>query len=365
MTVDSTKIIKSLLLLFLVFAALVLAKKFLVPFAIGMLLALLFMPMCNWLEERRVPKFFSAMLAILIVLMVVSGVVAMLSWQVADLAEDAPQIKSKLKELYNSVTGFISDRLGVPRQKQEEMVQEQQSGAGSHITTFIGSLGYTLVDCLLIVVYMAMMLFYRNHIRQFFLKIMPAERRTEMSEILHQAAHVSQQYLSGLAKMIACLWVMYFIGFTIAGVKNAIFFAFLCGILEIVPFVGNLTGSFITVMVSTAQGAEVMTIVGIVLTYGTVQFLQGWVLEPLIVGPQVKINPLTTIVVLVIGELMWGIPGMVLAIPITGVLKIFFDHVPELKPYGFLIGEVDDGKPSLKERMKNLYRRIFKGGTKK
>lgn len=360
MTVDSNKIIKSLLLLFLVFAALVIAKKFIVPFAIGMVLALLFMPMCNWLQVRGVPKFVAVMLAVLVVLAVVSGVVAMLSWQVADLAQDAGQIKSKLKEMYDALTGFISDRLGVTQQKQEEMVQQQQSGASGHITAFIGSLGYTLVDCLLIVVYMAMMLFYRSHIKAFLLKIMPAERRAEMADILHQSAHVSQQYLAGLAKMIACLWVMYFIGFTAAGVKNPIFFAFLCGILEIVPFVGNLTGSFITVMVSAAQGAEVGTIIGIVLTYGTVQFLQGWVLEPLIVGPQVKINPLATIVVLVVGELMWGIPGMVLAIPLTGMLKIFFDHVPALKPYGFLIGEVDDGQPTLKERMKKIFAKVFK-----
>lgn len=359
MTIDSNKTIKSLLLLFLVFGALVLAKKFLVPFAIGILLAMLFMPMCNWLESRKVPKFASAMLAIVVVLAIIAAVFGMLSWQVADLAEQAPEIKKKLSELYNDITGFISERLGVPRRKQEEMVQDQQSGMGGKVTAFIGTLGYTLVDCLLIIVYMAMMLFYRSHLREFMLRLVSEEKRAETALVIHQAAKVAQQYLTGLVKMIVCLWIMYGIGFSIAGVKNAFFFAFLCGTLEIVPFIGNLTGSAITVFVSAAQGAEVMQIVGIIITYGTVQFLQGWVLEPLIVGPQVKINPLFTIVVLVIGELMWGIPGMVLAIPITGMLKIFFDHVPGLKPYGFLIGEVKekDDKP-FKERFKMWWAKL-------
>lgn len=360
MTIDSNRIIKSLLLLFLVFAALVLAKKFIVPFAIGILLAMLFIPMCNWLERHHVPKFFSAALAVLIVLLAVSGILALLSWQINGLMQDAPEIKKKLIEFYNSITGFISDKLGIPEEKQKQMMQEQQSGLGGKITGFIGSLGYTMVDCLLIVVYMAMMLFYRTHIREFILRLVSEEKRHETSVVIHQAAKVAQEYLTGLAKMIACLWVMYGIGFSIAGVKSPLFFAFLCGTLEIIPFVGNLTGSTITIFVSAAQGASAINLVGIILTYGIIQFLQGWVLEPLIVGPQVKLNPLFTIVALVIGELMWGIPGMVLAIPLTGMLKILFDHIPVLKPYGFLIGEVEQkGKKRLMERFENWLQRLF------
>ncbi|HLC83420.1 MAG TPA: AI-2E family transporter, partial [Bacteroidia bacterium] len=74
--------------------------------------------------------------------------------------------------------------------------------------------------------------------------------------------------------------------------------------------------------------------------YGMVQFIQGWVLEPLIVGSEVKINPLFTIIALVIGGLIWGIPGIFLAIPLIAMLKIVFDHIEPLKPYGFLIGEI-------------------------
>jgi predicted PurR-regulated permease PerM len=76
------------------------------------------------------------------------------------------------------------------------------------------------------------------------------------------------------------------------------------------------------------------------LTYGIIQFIQGWVLEPLILGRQVKINPLFTILALVFGEIIWGIPGVILAIPITAMLKIVCDHIDALKPYGFLIGEI-------------------------
>ena len=99
-------------------------------------------------------------------------------------------------------------------------------------------------------------------------------------------------------------------------------------------------------------------LIGIVITYVVVQFIQGWVLEPLILGPQVKINPLFTILALVLGELLWGISGIILAIPITAIFKIICDHIEPLKPYGFLIGEINDGKKEGKfiKKIKNNFR---------
>src|SRR5690349_22225494 len=85
-------------------------------------------------------------------------------------------------------------------------------------------------------------------------------------------------------------------------------------------------------------------VVGIIVTYAIVKFLQTYILEPLVVGGEVNINPLFTVVVLVVGELVWGIPGMVLAIPLLGIVKIICDHIEPLKPYGFLIGQERKGK---------------------
>ena len=194
--------------------------------------------------------------------------------------------------------------------------------------------------------------------KKFILKLFLPEQQNEMEKVIFSATHVSQQYLVGLSKMIVCLWVMYGIGFSIVGVKNPLFFAVLCGLLEIVPFIGNLTGTALTVLVASVNGASLAMLGGIVLTYGTVQFIQGWVLEPLIVGAQVKINPLFTIIALVLGELVWGIPGVILAIPLTAMFKIVCDHIEPLKPYGFLIGEIitDKREPGFIKKVKSWFK---------
>jgi predicted PurR-regulated permease PerM len=182
--------------------------------------------------------------------------------------------------------------------------------------------------------------------------------RGRVLTIAYAATLVTRQYLLGLAKMIFCLWIMYGLGFTLLGVENALFFAVLCGLLEIIPFIGNLVGTSLTVLFAAIHGAGIPVLAGIVIIYGVVQFIQGWILEPLIVGRQVKINPLFTIIALVAGELIWGIPGIFLALPVTAICKVVCDHIESLHPYGFLIGNVKPGRKGLKiiRKVNRLYR---------
>ena len=209
---------------------------------------------------------------------------------------------------------------------------------------FAGTISGIIANLVLIFMYVLFLLYYRLHIKKFILQLFKLDQKNDVEKIIVNAANVSQEYLVGLAKTIACLWLMYGIGFSIIGVQNAIFFALLCGILEIVPFVGNITGVILTVFVAILHGASISLLASIGITFGCIQLVHGWVLEPLILGHQVKINPLFTIISLIVGELLWGISGIILAIPLTAIFKIICDHVQPLKPYGFLIGEIENTK---------------------
>jgi len=201
-----------------------------------------------------------------------------------------------------------------------------------------------LTDFLLMLIYIFLFLYYRSQLHTFALKLVAKEKQEQAREVLEKIEKTSRNYFTGLIMMIGCLWVMYGIGFSIVGAKNAIFFAILCGILELVPFVGNITGTTLAVLVNVAQGASSGVLIGIVVTYAIVQFLQTYILEPLVVGDRVSINPLFTIAGIVAGELIWGIPGMILAIPLIGMAKIVCDNIESLHPYGYLIGEDDKKK---------------------
>ena len=337
-----TRAIKILFFLFLVFAGLYFARPFLVPVAFGGIIAMLFLPICRKLEEKRFPKALAAISCIFLLVLFVAGIGVLLAWQVSDLASDLTGMEKRVQEFASRVRSYINSAFDISPQKQQEVLnkgQAGQTGIGSMVSQFLASFFGFAANTVIVLIYIFLFLFYRIHLKKFILRLVPADQRTETQKVIRETSRVAQKYLIGLALMIVTLWVLYSIGFSIAGVRNAIFFAILCGLLEIVPFVGNITGTALTILMAMTQGGGTNMIVIILVTYVVVQFFQTYILEPLIVGSEVNINPFFTILGIILGELIWGIPGMVLAIPTLGILRVIFDHVPALQPYGFLIGE--------------------------
>jgi len=337
-----TKTIQVLLLVILTFTILYLGRPFFVPIALAGLLSMMLLPMSVWLEKKGLNRGLSSLVCVLTLIGSIVGVITLLSWQMGQIAENLSEIKTVATERTEQLSQFVNQKLGFSRQAQQQMVKDNQaSGAGGAAKVGAAILGGFLggvVTFILAVVYIFMFLYYRSHFKKFILKLVPATKKAETTRIITEASLVGQKYVSGMGLMIVMLWVLYSIGFSIVGVENAVFFAVLCGILEIVPYVGNLTGTAITLLMVVAQGGGSNIILGVLITYGLVQFFQNNVLTPLIVGSEVNINPLFTIMALLAGELVWGIPGMILGIPLLGMLKIICDHVEPLKPYGFLLG---------------------------
>jgi predicted PurR-regulated permease PerM len=360
-TFPLSKTIQVLFFLFLVFAGLYYAQAFLIPVAFAGLLSMLFLPLSRWLERKGLGRGLAILACILLIVAVIAGVVALVSWQVGDLASDVNNMEQRVQQMITSVRQFISNNLGISREQQDQMIKSSQQGGGggasSMITGFAGSIMSILVDLLLVMVYIFLFMYFRSHLRKFVLKLVPPSEKQNAEVIIHDIQLVAQQYLTGMGMMIVGLWIMYGIGFSIVGVKNAIFFAILCGLLEIVPFVGNLVGNALAIIMVLSQGGGMNMVVGVLITYALVQFIQSYILEPLVVGSEVNINPLFTIMIIVLGEMLWGIAGMVLAIPLLGIVKIICDHIEPLKPYGFLIGEDKKKKSGLIDKVKGIFNR--------
>ena len=360
MTTTNTSVIKKLLLIFLIFSALYFAKEFLMPLFIGGILATLFLPLSKWLESKRISRSISVLFCLVVLLLIIAIFIGLLGWKISEFFTDVDLIKEKVFQKMSEIQTYIFKNLNISIKEQNAMLKSEKPSVSNIMQVMFGSVAYVVSTLILVLVYYVFLLYYRTHIRNFFLKVSARSERQEMEQMIDRSTNISQQYLLGLLKMIFCLWIMYGIGFSIIGVENAIFFAILCGVLEIVPFVGNIVGTTLTVLATSVNGGDTTLLIGIVITYGIVQFIQGWVLEPLIVGAQVKINALFTIIALIIGELIWGIPGIILAIPLTAIFKIMCDHIELLKPYGFLIGEVETSKTNkpilsdLKSKLSNL-----------
>lgn len=357
MPLSFTALTQRLLFFFLLVAMLVLARPLLVPLAIAGVIAPLFVPMCRALEHRKVPPFWAVSLSLLLLFAGLAALGGLLGWQFAAISGDLAGIEQKALELLHTGQTFLLQYLGITFEEQGTLLKEQQPAMAGLLSGLAGSLATLMTNALLVLVYLFLMLYYRRHLRDFLVQLGPKDQHPALRDLIARTAGVSQHYLTGLLRMIACLWVMYGLAFSVLGLQHALFFAFLCGVLEIVPYVGNLTGSLLALIAALAQGAGWPVLGGIVLAYFAIQLIQGWVLEPLIVGKHVSINPMATILALVIGEMVWGLTGVFLAIPVTAMLKIVFDEVEPLKPLGFLLGPpaAKDPQPGIRHRLQTWW----------
>lgn len=350
--------VNTLFLFVLAFGGLYFAAPFLIPLTLAAVLSMVFIRLSNFFERKGASRTFASLACILLFVLAMGLIIALLSIQLGSLADHLDGMEKRIVGMLESLKSWINETIGIKKAEQQKAIEQGTKGkSGGLILSFASGLMGVLINTVLVLVYMFLFLSMRGHIKKFLLKLVPKKENENTTEVIHQAGKVSQKYLSGLAAMIGVLWIMYGIGFSIVGVESAIFFAVLCGLLEVIPFIGNLTGTGLTVLAVVAQGGDGKMIIGVLITYFLVQFLQSYILEPVIVGEQVNINPLFTIMAIVLGELVWGVAGMILAVPLLGMAKIICDHYPHLQPYGFLIGPENPRKP--KTSVLDYFKKVF------
>ncbi|MBA2744713.1 MAG: AI-2E family transporter, partial [Flavisolibacter sp.] len=240
------KPIQLLLFITLAYLFLVTAKPFLVPVVFAAIFAMVLLPISMKLEEKGMGRGFATLLSILVLVIVVCIIGGLLAWQVSEISKQSDQLEKNIAEKFNELRQFANKTLGISQQKQEEIIEEQKASSNTMINSLIKgsllSIGSALTNVILILVYIFMFMYFRSHLKKFVMIRVDAGKQAKAKEMMQSGRKVAHKYLTGLAMMIAALWVMYGIGFTIAGVKNSYFFAIICGLLEIVPFVGNLAG---------------------------------------------------------------------------------------------------------------------------
>ncbi len=353
-----TRKLKIAVLLALGVVGLYYTQVFLKPICFAILLAMLLLPFTKWLEDKKLNTYVAATISMLTVMLVMGSVTTLLWWQVSELAENTSNIEQTFDQWMRQSQRFMYRTFNLNYNEQNEILDEQQSAMASYIPTIMESIGSTMAKAVLVLVYAFMFLTHRGQIKRFIMRSTPNGDEEKTKSLITHANQVSVSYLVGLLKLIVAMTVLYSLAYWAIGIENPIFFAAVCGVLEMIPFVGNLLGSLITTIGAIAQDGNTEIIPFIFLVYFMVQFVQSYVLEPLIVGKEVNVNPLFSILALIVGELMWGLAGMVLAIPMLGIAKIYFDHTDSLQHYGKLIGtEASDDSEGPLSKLKSFFKR--------
>ena len=178
---------------------------------------------------------------------------------------------------------------------------------------------------------------YRDRIKSATIALLPNTDQNRATALVHAWSTVLPKYLGGLGITIGLLAVLNSIGFAIIGIPQFVFWGVLTAVLNIIPYLGTTVG-FGGVVIFTLLVMGPLHALYAIIMFLIVQFIDNNITTPMITGSQIQINPLAAIIGIIIGGNVWGIVGMIIALPVLGMIKITCDHIPALRPLGILIG---------------------------
>ena len=348
-----TKITLILLMLSLIGLIIFIGQDIIVPLAFAILLAVLLLPVNNYLERKGIPRVFAILLSLTLSFIFIGGIIYFLSSQIARFMNDVPAVKQHLADHAKTLQNWVTDQFNITKREQTNLIDNatekmKDSGSGFLGDTFL-SLTQGLMVMVLLPVYSFLILYYRGMIKRFLIGVFKNEHETKVTEVIQESKSIVQGYMTGLIIEMGIVAAINAAGFMILGIKYAVFLAVLAAILNMIPYIGMLIASIFCMLITLTTSAHISDIIWVLVILTVVQFIDNNIIMPKVVSSKVKINALITILGVLVGGSLAGVSGMFLSIPAIAILKAIFDRVDGLKPWGILLG--DDITGSKKNRI--------------
>lgn len=324
-------------------AILYIAQSIIVPIVFATIIAILLHPVVNFLVRKRINRVLAIVIALLLTFLFIAAFFALLFSQASRFSESWPLLVDKFTGILNQAITDASGYFDIKPQKIHEWIANTKSELIDTSSAAIGqtllTLGTGVMIMFLLPLYIFLMLFYQPIILEFIRRLFITSNQSQVSEIVTQTKTVVQRYLSGLiieAVMVATLNTTVLL---ILGVDYAILLGIIGALLNVIPYIGGLVAVALPMMVALATKSTAWYAVYVLIGYYIIQLIDNNYIIPYIVASKVKINALFSIIVVFVGNALWGIPGMFLSIPLLAIVKLIFDHIESLKPWGFLLGD--------------------------
>jgi putative heme transporter len=319
---------------------LVLVRDIVVPIAFAAIFTVVLAPIAARVE-RRTGRILSIIIVIIASLIIMALVFWFVFAQLKALVANLPNLENQYKALLNSVTTSIREQVNISAEEQVKLLTDAIAGLSTIATEVVSSTGYIAYFFVQVPIYIFLFLLYREKFSLFFESLNPGSNLVWVNEV--QA--VIRGYISGLTIVVFIAGVLNSIGLLILGIDHAIFFGFLSGTLTVIPYVGITIGAALPAMLALITKDSAWYAVGVVAVHAFVQFMEGNFITPKVTGSRISINAMAAILALLIGGKIWGIPGMILAVPAVGIAKILMSYSNSFKHFVILMDDVEPAKP--------------------
>jgi predicted PurR-regulated permease PerM len=360
----------TLLMVVLIGFILSVASNIFIPLVFGLLIAILLFPLTRFFETKmRLGRLWSAILSVIFFITGLFAFIYFLAYQIVGFSGDFPQLKKRFQEIFDSLQHWLTFKFHITSHQQSDYITRSTNGIlesiGNSMSNVFVSITGNLLLTVFVLIFTFFILFHRRLLIRFVLHLFHVEYREKVREVILETKSLINAYVLGLVIEMAVISVVNCSMFLIMGIQYALLLGVMAAVLNIIPYLGIYTSIVICMLVTFANHSGSMALeVGIGLF--VVHLLDSNILFPRIIGGRVKMNPFVTIVAVIVGQFLWGIPGMFLFIPITGIMKLISERVEGMEAWGILIGvEEHPKRPGKKKIEKSVSEEIVDGSEEK
>ena len=329
--------------LFTFITILYIAQSIIVPLVFAVIIAIVLHPVVNFMVRLHINRIVAIAISLLITILFIIGLGMLLYSQASNFSESWPALVEKFTKAFNQSIAWSSGHFDISPRKLHAWITDTKSDLLNNSSSAIGQtlmgVGSALVVLFLIPVYVFLILFYEPLLLDFTRKLFGEQNQSQVSVIVTKTKSVIQSYLVGLVIEATIIAVMEIAALLILGIEYALLLGILGALLNVIPYIGGLVAVALPMMVALATKDSAWYAGYILVIYYIIQLIDNNYIVPKIVASKVKINALFSIIVVIAGNALWGVPGMFLSIPLLAIVKLIFDHIEPLKPWGFLLGD--------------------------
>lgn len=323
---DLVNIILVLHGLFLLLLLAYLGKLLWIPLFFSFLIAVFLYPLCRWLERHRFSRMMATLSCIFLLLLVAAVMVYFVGSQFRRFVKDLPLLRVKLMQLIREGQVWLQQHYQMGDEVQVSYVDRSMDG-------LIKAVGFTITGSLTVLLFITLslffisyMLYYRHVLKEYILSPFSAKQRAKVADITGLLNQTIIDYVKGLLTEIGVLLLLSFLTLFILGVKYALLMAFFAAVFNIIPYIGIYVAAFINMIITIVTGSGAQSI-EVLLVFVVIHVVDAHLIMPVIVGQRIKVNPFITLVAVIAGELVWGIPGMFLFVPLAAILNVIIERV--------------------------------------
>lgn len=321
------------------------AKLILIVILVSVLISFVLAPAVDFLVIRRVPRAVASFIAVAILVCACLGATYLSYSRALDFAHQLPKYKSHIKGIVDRIRTQAEElekttEVVVPPPEQNAVpVTVRQGNSIADLLTNNASTVTELVLAISFVPFLVyFMLSWKDHVRTASVMLFSMENRNIAYVMLGLISGMIRSFIVGNFIIGVFLSICSMAAFGLIGVPYFYFIGAISGFLSLIPYLGVIVALIPPLFVDLGH-VTFASVIGIFCIVIGLHLFAMNVLYPKVLGKRLQLNPLALTISLLFWGWMWGASGLILAVPITGAAKIFFDHIERLRPLGTWLGE--------------------------